>query len=351
MFVDWKAILSAVAACILVSPVCNAQAQYSIRDLGVANEPSLPPPAYRCCAEKMLMNGKGQLAIERIPGSIGSFDVLYWEPGMTEAMQVARPGDTVHLGALSSDRYLVGTSDGGFAVPFRWSKIAGYQALCCADYWFPLGVNSSGVVVGTYSVGGFRAVIWTQSINGVFLDDLDISGKEAWVFEQATTISDDGKIGGVGRVTTSSGVQTHYFVLTPTGSGVGQPMARTDWTVLATENAPQDPPANAIDGNLNTRFSTGNAQHDSQGFLVSWPGDRTIRRIRMDVGPSVNDYPRTCGIWVKDTAGQVTFVDCTPDSSGIVDVSFPALPVQRFEIWQWGASSWWWSIAELNVFQ
>jgi hypothetical protein len=338
------------AACGLVSQDLGAQTQYSISDLGRASEPSMPPAAYRCCVEKMLMNGKGQLAIERVPGSTGSFDVLYWEPGMSTPMQVARAGDTVHLGALSSDRYLVGTSDGGFAVPFRWSKAAGYQALCCPDYWLPLGVNSSGVVVGTYAFGGFRAVVWTQSTNGIFLDDLDIAGKQAWVFEQATTISDDGKIGGVGRVTTSRGVETHYFVLTPMGSGGGQPMARSDWTVTATEFASQDPPAHAIDGDLNTRFSTGRAQHDSQGVLVSWPVDRTIRRIRFEVGPSTSDYPRTCGIWVKDTANREMFVNCTPDSNGTVDVSFAPVPVQRIEIWQWGSSLSWWSIAELNVY-
>ena len=54
----------------------------------------------------------------------------------------------------------------------------------------------------------------------------------------------------------------------------------------------------------------GDAQHDSQGFFVRWPGDRTIGRIRMDVGPSTGDYPRTCGIWVKGGVETVTFVNC-----------------------------------------
>ena len=43
---------------------------------------------------------------------------------------------------------------------------------------------------------------------------------------------------------------------------------------------------------------------------VRWPGDRTIGRIRMDVGPSTGDYPRTCGIWVKGGVETVTFVNC-----------------------------------------
>src|SRR5215467_8344604 len=137
---------------------------------------------------------------------------------------------------------------------------------------------------------------------------------------------------GTGLFTTSTGaVESHYFLLTPTSAGGA--FDRSDWTVSATESSPTDPPANAIDGSLNTRFSTGAAQHDSQGFFVSWPGDRTIARIRMDVGPSVNDFPRTCGIWVKDTAGNVTFVNCQPDASGVVDVSFAPVAVQRIEVW------------------
>ena len=125
---------------------------------------------------------------------------------------------------------------------------------------------------------------------------------------------------------------------------------RSDWTASATESAPGDPPAHAIDGDLNTRFSTGNAQHDSQGFQVSWPGDRIVGRIRFEVGPSTGDYPTTCGIWVTDTFGRVTFVNCAADGSGTVDVSFPPIRVQKIEVWQWGSAPAWWSIAEFNAY-
>jgi len=134
----------------------------------------------------------------------------------------------------------------------------------------------------------------------------------------------------------------------PAGAG---PLDRGDWTAVATESSPSDPAANALDGNPDTRFSTGSAQHDSQGFIVSWPSDRTIGRIQMDVGPSTNDYPRMCGIWVKDTAGTVTFVNCAANPSGNVEVSFPPIPASKIEVWQWGTSDWWWSIAEFNVFE
>jgi len=129
------------------------------------------------------------------------------------------------------------------------------------------------------------------------------------------------------------------------------PLDRSDWTVVATEQSPWDPPEHAIDGNLDTRFSTGNSQHDNQGFIVSWPGDRTIGRIQMEIGPSTGDYPRACGIWVKDTAGSVTFVACAADVNGNVDVTFSPLAASIIEVWQWGTANSWWSIAEFNVFE
>ena len=119
----------------------------------------------------------------------------------------------------------------------------------------------------------------------------------------------------------------------------------------STESSEWDPPSNAIDGDVNTRFSTGHGQYDSQGFVVAWPGDRVISRIRMEVGPSVYDFPRTCGIWVKDSAENVTFVPCQAAGSGNVDVSFAPTPIQKIEVWQWGTANSWWSIAEFNVFE
>ena len=169
-------------------------------------------------------------------------------------------------------------------------------------------------------------------------------------FEQARAISDDGVITGIGRFTTSSGVvEPHYFALIPGVSSDGA-LNRGDWIASATEQAPADPPAHAIDGDINTRFSTGHGQHDSQGFEVSWPGNRTVGRIRMDVGPSVGDFPTTCGIWVTDTSANVTFVNCVVDGSGNVDVSFTPIPVQKIEVWPWGGAPAWWSIAEFNAY-
>jgi hypothetical protein len=329
-----------------------AQSDYTVTDLGVAAplDATQRPEPYRCYADcdQVLTNQNGQIAMA-VPGP-NIFAVYYWEPGMSARTQIQTNEDAVRLAAISSNGYVTGTSDGGVQEPFVWSKTAGMFAMFGPDFYYPLAVNAQGMVVGTQQAAGFRAVLWNyHTSKSVYLDDLNIEGKQVWAFQQAQAIDDAGRISGVGLLTTSAGTtETHFFLLTPVSNGG---MDRSDWTVMATEASPTDPPKNAIDGNLATRWSTGDPQHDSQGFFVSWPGDRTVGRIRMEVGPSTGDYPRMVGIWVKDSAGNVTYVPCQADASGIVDVSFTPTPVARVEVWQWGTAGSWWSIAEFDAFQ
>jgi hypothetical protein len=335
-----------------------SQRTYTVLDLGPGNPPSAYPPQYVCGNPSgspschVWSNATGQVAFS--PYILGTgVDAYFWEPGLTQPIFIgANLLDQSRAGAISSNGFVVGITDSGFTRGFRWSRATGTSPLGGnVDYSYPLAVNASGVVVGQdVEAGSYRAVMWDNQYEPIHLDDLAIEGENRWVFESAQSISNDGVITGVGRYVTDAGAtETHHFALIP-APGSGGALDRSDWTVRATESAPQDPPGNAIDGNIATRFSTGNAQHDSQGFIVSWPGDRTISRIRMDVGPSTNDYPRTCGIWIKDTAGTVTFVNCTPDANGNVDVSFTPIAASTIEVWQWGSSPQWWSIAEFNAF-
>jgi hypothetical protein len=331
-----------------------AQPVYSVMDLGKAPEPVIPEP-YNFSngggIEFMAGNPSGQIIISRfIPGNIGAF---FWEPGLTAPIRIGISDDSVNAAGISGNGYVVGTNSGGFQTPYIWSRATGRVVLQGGiDNLYPLAVNTSALVVGFDSgTSPQRAVLWNQERERIYLDELPITGKGPWTgFEQARTISDAGSITGIGRFISSGGVvEPHYFALVPVASSDGA-LNRSDWVASATESAPGDPPAHAIDGDLNTRFSTGKAQHDSQGFQVSWPADRIVGRIRFEVGPSTGDYPTTCGIWVTDTSANVTFINCMADGSGNVDVSFTPIPVQKIEVWQWGSAPAWWSIAEFNAY-
>ena len=347
---------------VVLATTAAAQAPgYTVTDLGRGQPPVSPPLAYLCNAVvgadkcpnvQMVTNGTAIVFHRRTnPLAPGLYGAFYWEPGMSQSVPTGqRSDDTTRVVAMSSNGFIVGVEDSGVQRAYRWSRTSGYLPLDYFNRSHALSVNAAGLVVGQeVQSTAYRAVLWNNSTTPFYLDDLNITGRENWVFESAYVITDDGVIGGVGQVVTGSGArETHNFLLTPVATTA---LDRRDWMVTATESSRSDAPSNAIDGNMTTRFSTGNAQHDNQGFIVNWPGERTIGRIRLEVGPSTNDYPRTCGIWVTDTIGHVTFVSCVPGADGDVDVSFPPIPASKIEVWQWGTTSWWWSIAEFNVYR
>ena len=54
----------------------------------------------------------------------------FWEPGLPAPLfAAARRDDTQHLFGISSNGILIGTNDGGAAVPYRWSRSEGYASL------------------------------------------------------------------------------------------------------------------------------------------------------------------------------------------------------------------------------
>lgn len=361
-----RLIRSGSVAVVFLALAARATAQapeYTVSDMGRSAAPTTPPnvyncatpvPPYTCPTIQTITNGTAFVfSVRPSPFAPDGYLPYYWEPGMAQAVPAGiSTQDTGRAVAMSSNGFVVGDVNGGVNRAFRWSRSTGLLALDYPDRAYALGVNAAGLVVGQVSINAqIRAVMWNNSPTPIFLDDLTIVGKANWQFESAQVIADSGVIAGIGKFTNSAGTtEEHNFLLTPSGGGSGA-MNRSTWTVIATESSPSDPPSNAIDGNLNTRFSTGRAQHDSQGFFVNWNGDVTIGRIRMEVGPSTNDYPRTCGIWVKDTAGNVTSVACVPDANGNVDAAFTPVPASTIEVWQWGTASSWWSIAEFNVYK
>jgi len=163
-------------------------------------------------------------------------------------------------------------------------------------------------------------------------------------------------------------VTVRSVVLTQTGSapqwwsiaelniyGIDQasdpPLNRSNWTVSATESNPGEPPSNAIDNNLNTRWSSGVSMHPGQQFTVGLPVDTPISRIRFEVGSSTQDFPRGCTITIKNSGGTtVATPACTVDANGTVDVSFPKVTGNSVVITQTGTSRWWWSIADLSMY-
>ena len=128
----------------------------------------------------------------------------------------------------------------------------------------------------------------------------------------------------------------------------GTELARTGWA--ASTNTSGDPAANAIDGDLTTRFSTGAAQAPGQDLVINMGSAQTFSELDMEVPNSAGDYARGFQVEVSaDGTDWTSVATCTGTGSSEV-VSFPAQTDQYVEVTlTQSVSPNWWSVDELYL--
>jgi hypothetical protein len=133
-------------------------------------------------------------------------------------------------------------------------------------------------------------------------------------------------------------------------SGTGTALSRTGW--IATGTASGDPPANAIDGNTGTRWSTGTAQVNGQFFQVDMLGTKTFKQITLDAAGSAADYPRGYQVFVSNdgAAWGAAIASGTP-TTALVTINFATQTARYIKVVQTGTvTPNWWSLYEFNVY-
>ncbi|MDB6066993.1 MAG: coagulation factor 5/8 type domain protein [Pedosphaera sp.] len=126
---------------------------------------------------------------------------------------------------------------------------------------------------------------------------------------------------------------------------------RTLW-IASSSTSGSDAPANALDGNLTTRWSTGGAQVSGQWFRVDMGAASTFNKIVLNCVNSANDYPRGYQVTVSnDGISWSNPVATGTGSSSITTISFATQAARYIRITQTGSTSGtFWSIDEFNVF-
>jgi hypothetical protein len=156
---------------------------------------------------------------------------------------------------------------------------------------------------------------------------------------------------------------TYYYevsALNPAGESMNSPyvtampgsLNRAAWVASASVSSSGDPPGNAIDGNINTRWSTGTPQVNGQWFQVDMASTNTMYRLVLDAAASSSDYPR--GYQVNLSNDGITWgspVATGAGSSALTTISFPTNTARYIRVTQTGSvGGLWWSIHEFNVF-
>jgi hypothetical protein len=129
------------------------------------------------------------------------------------------------------------------------------------------------------------------------------------------------------------------------------PGSTTPWTATASSSAAGLPPANAIDGNLSTRWSSGRAQASGQFFQLDLGSAQTFNRLVLNTGAAnATEYPR--GWAVRVSTDGTTFGDpiATGRGSGqLTTIDLPSTTARHIRVSLTAGSTTQWSIAEFGV--
>ena len=138
---------------------------------------------------------------------------------------------------------------------------------------------------------------------------------------------------------------------TPTATPASGALSRTGWVATASSSGPGDIPANALDGNATTRWSTGAGQANGQWFHVDMLSGKTFNQITIDASSSTGDYPAGYQVFVSnDGTNWGSAVASGAGSAQLITVSFATQTARYIKVVQTGSSGSWWSLHEFNVY-
>jgi hypothetical protein len=122
---------------------------------------------------------------------------------------------------------------------------------------------------------------------------------------------------------------------------------------VASSNAPSGSSGaagNALDGNLKTRFTTGEDQKPGLYLEVDLGTAATFDELVMDVPNSVHDYARGYEVEVSSNGTSWTTVASCAGTGTTEIVSFPSQKAQYVKVVLTASNtSWWWSIDEFYL--
>ncbi|MCD1261171.1 discoidin domain-containing protein [Paenibacillus athensensis] len=204
---------------------------------------------------------------------------------------------------------------------------------------------------------------WTASTDNVGVTGYDIYRGGTLIGSSTTTsYSDTGLTASTaysytvkakdaaGNVSAASGAASATTQAGGGGGGTYTALSRTGWT--ATSNPTSgDAPANLLDNNMSTRWSTGATMTNGQYFVVDMKSAQSFNRVVMDSTNAANDYARGYQVFVSnDGTNWGSAVASGTGSTAVITVDFAAQSARYIKVVQTGTASSWWSINEFNVY-
>ena len=133
------------------------------------------------------------------------------------------------------------------------------------------------------------------------------------------------------------------------GQSSDRPIAPTGWTATA---SPSDGPAQAVDDDATTRWTTGTGQEPGQYLQVDLGRVQSVGRIVFDTGASIGDFPRGYSITASTDGKRWHPVAAGNGTGQFVEADLRGRLVKQVRITLTAAApANWWSVADVRAYR
>lgn len=135
-------------------------------------------------------------------------------------------------------------------------------------------------------------------------------------------------------------------------TGLGTVLSRAGWTATASAVSPWgDVPANMLDGNAGSRWSSGIGQSRGMWIQVDLGSPRTFDKLLLDSTNSPNDYVRKADVLVSSNGTSWTKVAAIVGNGQAIQLAtFSTQTARYIKVSSTGTAGNWWSVHEFNVY-
>ncbi|MER5431868.1 discoidin domain-containing protein [Streptomyces sp. NPDC002588] len=132
----------------------------------------------------------------------------------------------------------------------------------------------------------------------------------------------------------------------------GTQLSRTDWTATASNTSPwpNDVLTHMLDGDIDTRYTSGAGQESGQWVEVDMGRAEKFDTVELDAGSSVDDYARSADVYVSSDGSDWTKVASIASGRPVEVASFATQTARYVKVVNTGSAGNWWSIAEFNAY-
>jgi hypothetical protein len=147
----------------------------------------------------------------------------------------------------------------------------------------------------------------------------------------------------------SNGTSSQWWSIAEVAISSGTALDRGGWTMSASVGAS---PANMIDGNVSTRWTTGAAQTNGQYIQADMGALVTLNNVTIDTAKNTSDetdYARGYTLQLSKNGSTWTTVATGVGTFKATTIGFVAQAARYFRLTQTGSAGSWWSIGELTA--